>query len=74
MLRRMADLIDAGEATAVVALVVVNGQRLYYRGFVDGYSAADLVLGTMDILDILRGDTRGQELPLTPDLAPPKKE
>jgi len=69
-LRRMAGHIDAGEVTAVVALVVVGGQRLYYRGFLDGFALADVVLGTMDIVDELRDIARGQPLPMPSALNP----
>jgi hypothetical protein len=69
MLRKMADLVDSGQATAVVALAVVEGQRLYYHGWTDGFAAADLVLGTMDLVDSLREQIRGRDEPLPDEFA-----
>lgn len=69
-LRRMAAMADAGEVTGVVAIVIVNGNRFYYRGFVDGFALADLTLGTMDLVDEMRSIARGEPLPMPPLLSP----
>ncbi len=67
-LRNIASLIegDSDEVTAVLIVAVVGPNRMFQRAFINGYAAADLLVMTMDMVDMLRADMRGVELPMPP--------
>lgn len=62
-LRQVADLADNDQVTGLVLVAVINGNRMFFHAFVDGFSAADLLFQTMDVVDILRAQIRGTDLP-----------